>query len=184
MADATTILAGLAEGAPEPGGLVENEIVHRGDSDLPMPIVVSSISSAGYTYIYDTLTGDRSMTNNNMLPTQLKKVRPNGSKVFTLVRPTVNPTIGQIKCILHTESPERQKYQDYGWATCEADHFRSEFHLERHMAAKHRAEWAALKDARDKAEKADDRAFQRAILTERHQPPQYQPTKPAANKEK
>mgnify|MGYP001613740184 CR=1 FL=1 len=153
-------------GAPEPPGLVEREIVHPGDATLP-PIVVSSIQSAGHSYIYDTMTGDRSLTNNNMLATQLKKTRADGSRVFTTAKPDIAVSVGTVKCLLHAASPDRAAHDAFGWATCEADHFRSEFHLERHMAGKHKSEWAAIKDGRDKAEKAEDRAFYRAIIADR-----------------
>mgnify|MGYP001616565769 CR=1 FL=1 len=102
-----------------------------------------------------------------MLPAQLKKLRPNGSRVFTTVRPAFAPQVGTIKCMLHADGPMREEYARYGWAICDADHFMSEFHLERHMAAKHKSEWAAIKDAKDKAERAEDRAFQREILSGR-----------------
>ena len=152
------------ENAPEPAGIAPNDIIHPGSLDMPMPMVVSSVTSAGYTYIYDTRTGDRSLTNRNMLPAQLKKVRADGSHVFTTVKPAIEPVTGTIKCLLHENVADREKYAAMGFATCDKDNLISLFHLERHMQSKHKLEWAAIKDARDKAERAEDRAFQRAIL--------------------
>lgn len=170
MPDTTTdILAALVEAggsdlAPEPMGLVMHEIVHPGNADVPVPIVVSTLVSAGHVYIYDTRTGDRSLANMNMLPAQLKKVRPDGSRVFTIAKPSVAPIVGHIRCLLHELAVDRLKYTALGFATCLKDNLISEFHLERHMARTHRAEWAAIKDSRDKAEKAEDRAFLRQAL--------------------
>ena len=167
--DPTETLANLVSGeiAPEPAGVAPNDIVHPGSIDIPMPMVVSSVTSAGYTYIYDTRTGDRSLTNRNMLPAQLKKTRADGSHVFTTVKPAVEPVTGTIKCLLNENAPDRAKYAAMGFATCEKANLISIFHLERHMLSKHRLEWASIKDARDKAEKAEDRAFQRELLSGR-----------------
>ena len=153
--------------APEPAGLRENDIIHAGSPDVPMPLMVSAIQSAGYAYIYDTRTGDRSLTNKNMLPIQLKKLRPDGSRVFTTVKPDITPVTGNIKCLLHLDSPAHAQYTVMGFPECSKDNLISDFHLERHMAAKHKAEWAAIKSARDKAERVEDREFQRAILAGR-----------------
>ena len=157
----------IGEKAPEPTGLAPNDIVHAGSVDVPMPMVVSSVTSAGYTYIYDTRTGDRSMTNRNMLPAQLKKTRADGSRVFSVVKPAIEPVTGTILCLLHERAPDREQYAKLGFATCPKANLISQFHLERHMKKTHRLEWAAIEDARVKAEKAEDRAFQRDILSGR-----------------
>ena len=167
LVNAAEAIAEAVADAPEPAGLSENDIVHSGSADVPVPIMVSAIQSAGYVYIYDTRTGDRSLTNKNMLPIQLKKLRPDASRVFTTVKPDITPVTGNIKCLLHLDSADHLQYSAMGFPECSKDNLISDFHLERHMAAKHRAEWAAIKSARDKAERAEDRAFQRAILTGR-----------------
>ena len=171
MEASTEVLAALLGpgSAPEPGVMAPKDVIHPGDMDVP-PMVLASLTSAGHTYIYDTRTGQRSLTNNNMLPTQLKKLRPDGSRVFTTIKPNVASVAGTVLCMLHETHPNRSEYMRYGWATCRGDHFMSEFHMERHMASKHKAEWAAIKDAKGKAERAEDRAFQRAILEGRRPP--------------
>ena len=83
------------------------------------------------------------------------------------MKPDIVAVIGQIKCLLHPDGPNRPQYVAMGFAECPKDNLISEFHLERHMASKHRSEWAAIKSDRDKAERAEDRAFQRAILAGR-----------------
>ena len=70
-----------ASPADEPGTLPRDQIIHRGDAELPVPMVASAMESAGYTYIWDTQSFERSITNNNMLPTQLRKRRTDGSLV-------------------------------------------------------------------------------------------------------
>ena len=161
------VMDGLSAYAPEPAGLVEDEVIHAGSAELPVPVVVSSITSAGYVYIYDTKTGDRSLTNKNMLAIQLKKLRADGSRVFTTIKPDITVVNGNIKCLLHKDSPTHLQYAAMGFPECTKDNLISEFHRDRHMASKHRSEWAAIKADRDKAARAEDRAFQRAILTGR-----------------
>ena len=47
--DPTETLTNLIAGeiAPEPAGVAPNDIVHPGSVDIPMPMVVSSVMSAG-----------------------------------------------------------------------------------------------------------------------------------------
>ena len=54
------------EDAPEPGSLGKGTGVHSATSNVPLSMSVSSLESAGYTYIYDRRTGRQSKTNKNM----------------------------------------------------------------------------------------------------------------------
>ena len=75
--------------APEPG-LAEITEVNQG----------SIVESAGYVYIWDTRTADRSVCNRNMLQTTLGKLRKDGSRVFTTIKPDFEARGGQHKCLL------------------------------------------------------------------------------------
>ena len=149
--------------APEPGA-EEDRVIHKGDDNIPMPIVRSSLTSAGYTYIYDTRTGERSVTNNNMLRAQLRKKRPDGSRVFTTIKPSFEPEKGQFKCLLHPKDPNRAHYDYLGLPVCHTAHIPSPFHVRQHMQKRHRVEWQVIEEERKEQERQDDKQFQREVL--------------------
>ena len=148
-----------AERAEEPGDK-PGSVISRGDT----PAVIKSIESAGYAWIWDTRTGEKSKTNMNMLPTQLKKEREDGSKVFTTRDPGIVPFRGKLKCHLHPDDPQRQHYKEMGFGVCKKANLVSEFQREEHMKKKHRAEYATMERERVQKERDEDRAFQRNLL--------------------
>ena len=62
-----------AEDAAEPGDMVSGQIISQNGE---MTMTTSQLQSAGWVYVYDTRTADRSVVNRNMLPQQLQKLRP------------------------------------------------------------------------------------------------------------
>lgn len=155
---------GLAEAAPEPGVLKPNSVVHRGDEELPAPMAMARLESAGYVYIYDTRTGERSLTNRNMLPMQLKKSRPDGAPLFTAKNPGISPKRGKFRCLLHAEHADRPHYDAMGLPTCRKAGILSPYEVQRHMEHRHRVEWGAIEKDRNDREKEEERAFQRGLL--------------------
>lgn len=150
-----------AEAAPEPGSLHHKDVIHAdGDS----AIVASALKSAGYRWIYDTRTGERSLTNVNMLPKQLQKRREDGSPVFTVEKPRVEPPRGTNLCLLHVDHPERARFDVMGLPTCRKGNLMGGYHVKRHMEKRHRQEWLMLEEERLRQEKEDERGFQRAVL--------------------
>lgn len=153
-----------ADKADEPGEIVKDRIVHKGDLEQPAPMVALPVESAGYTWVYDTKTGVHSKVNNNMLPRTLQKKRPDGSYIFTLKRPKVMPKQGIYKCLLHKDDPNRAHYDVMGFAVCPKGNLSSPFHVRRHMKARHKVEWEAIEAERLEAEKKEEREFQRSLL--------------------
>ena len=82
--------------APEPG-LSEITEVNRG----------SSVESAGYVYIWDTQTAKSSVCNRNMLASTLGKLRKDGTRFFTTIKPNFEPRGGSHKCLLHEDDENR-----------------------------------------------------------------------------
>lgn len=153
-----------AQRVPEPGMAV-GDVQHRGTDDLPVTMMASTVTSAGYVPIWNTQTGERSLTNRNMLPSQLKKVRKDGSRVFTIYKPSIEPVRGTYRCMLHAEVENREHYNTMGLATCPKANLTSPFQVERHMRSRHKVEWETLERERTERERNEDRAFQRQILT-------------------
>ena len=153
------------EEAEEPGNLREGQVLHRSNDDMPLGVQVASVASAGHVFIYNTKTGDRSKTNRNMLEDQLRKVFPeDGTRVFTTIKPDFEPPRGTYKCLLHADNEEREHYDQMGLATCTKDDLASEYQVQRHMERRHRMEWATIGEERDRAEKDEERRFQRTLM--------------------
>ena len=131
-----------AQSAPEPGA-EGDKVVHKGDEEQPAPMTISSMKSAGYSYVYNIETGDRSLVNNNMLAAQLKK-KKDGKRVFTTTEPTNIVKRPGLKCYLHPDDPNREHYNEMGLTTCKKSNLINEFQKTRHMQRKHKDEWAAI----------------------------------------
>lgn len=157
--------------APEPSSTLSmRELLHRGDDEYPAPVVAKSLTSAGYVFLYDTRTGDRSLTNRNMLPSQLKKKREDGSRVFTTRPPkaadgkVLQPKVGSHRCFLHPSDPDRALYDSLGLPICLKANLRNDFQAKRHAENRHRGEWRTVEDVRQRTEKEQDRSFQRQMM--------------------
>lgn len=151
-----------AEAAPEPGMTKPGTVLESANEGIPS--IVGSVKGAGYVYIWDTQTGERSQTNRNMLPTQLKKKRPDGSRIFTTVDPHITPHRGTHKCLLHPDNENRAHYDALGLPACHKSNLVSAFQVTRHMQTRHPAEWATIEQERTDREKREEREFQRALI--------------------
>ena len=153
------------EEAEEPGNLREGQVLHRSNDEMPLGVQVASVESAGHVFIYNTKTGDRSKTNRNMLEDQLKKTfSEDGTRVFTTVKPPFEPPRGIYMCLLHADNEERAHYDQMGLATCTKDDLASEYQVQRHMQTRHRMEWATIAEEVSRAEKDEERQFQRTLM--------------------
>ena len=160
-----------AEPAPEPGSFNRRQVIHSPSDTFPIDVQVASLESAGYVYVYDTETGERSVINRNMLETQLSKLRPDGTRFFTTVKPAFEPVKGTLKCLLHKDDPDRGQYDIWGFPTCNKSNLISEFQVNRHVQIRHRMEWQTIYEERERQEKEqdrqdreDERRFQRELL--------------------
>ena len=153
-----------AESAPEPGSFNRRQVIHSQSDVFPIDVQISSLESAGYVYVYDNITGDRSVINRNMLEQQLSKLRPDVTRYFTTVKPTATPKRGELKCLLHKDDPERWQYDEWGFAVCNKSNLVSEFQVNRHVQIRHRMEWQTIYEERQVKEKEEERDFQRQLL--------------------
>ena len=153
-----------AEAAPEPGSFNRSQVIHSSSDAFPIDVQIASLESAGYVYVYDTADGERSVVNRNMLEAQLSKLRPDGTRFFTTVKPAFEPVRGTLKCLLHKDDPERWQYDIWGFAVCNKSNLVSEFQVTRHVQVRHRMEWQTISDDRERKEKEEERNFQRQLL--------------------
>ena len=139
--------------APEPG-LSEITDVNQG----------SIVESAGYVYIWDTQTGKSSVCNRNMLTSTLGKLRKDGTRFFTTIKPNFEPHGGQHKCLLHQSDENRAEYDELGLAVCTKDNLDSPYQVTIHMKARHPQEAATIEDINATAQREEDREFQRVLI--------------------
>ena len=165
-----------AETAQEPGDWKAKQNI-GGTEGISMTAL--ELQSAGYVYVYDNKTGDRSLVNRNMLQQQLLKTREDGTYVFTTQKPEFERYYGELKCLLHPDDPNRELYDRMGLATCTKDNLTASHDLRVHMEKRHRREWATIDGERKEEERLRERDRQDnlaevvKLLAERDSRPQW-----------
>ena len=142
-------------------------VVHKGDETLEAPMVAGKVTSAGYKYLYDTLTHERFDILYYMVAAKLKVRRKDGSLRFTADRPSQKPKRGTFKCLLHADNPMREHYDNLGIARCPVgvngkDNISNQYQVTQHMRKKHPGEWATIEAERLEAERQEGLGAQRA----------------------
>ncbi len=168
----------LAEPAPERGlekPLNARDAIRKVVDELGeagnVNTAVTVAQSAGYVIVFGTLDHEPSIIHRNQLATQLKKplLDENGDSIggraFTTIRPKEGPLRGTIKCLLHKEGPNRERYTAMGLTTCKKSNLRSQYDLEAHMRIGHPREWANINQEVSAAAIKKRVNFEEAILT-------------------
>jgi hypothetical protein len=157
-----------ADVVEEPGTMHKGDVISEADDELPS-MTAMELKSAGWVYIYDRVTRERSLCNRNMLPAVLKLKR-DGKQIFTTEK-LPPPWRGNFKCFLHPDDPNRAVYDQMGLPVCKKSNMPSMYQVEQHMKFYHKAEWAAIEARRmaaereqDRQERAADRELQRQLL--------------------
>ena len=99
-----------------------------------------------------------------MLQTTLGKLRKDGSRVFTTIKPDFEPRGGQHKCLLHETDENREEYDALGLPICTKDNLDSPYQVTRHMETRHPQEAATIADINATAAREEDREFQRILI--------------------
>lgn len=153
-----------AEIAEETPLEIEKEEIEAAKSLGVESMEVGEVLSSGQVYIYDTRTGDRSICNRNNLAHNLSKKRPDGSLVFTTVKPKIKPVQGTHLCMLHPMAPGRHKYDELGLPICLKDNLRNPYQVRRHMQKRHKVEWAAIQEEEQREERERRRKLDEALI--------------------
>ena len=152
-----------AEAAVEPGDMTMGQVISQSED---MTMTTHELQSAGWVYVYDTITADRSVVNRNMLPQQLQKQRLDGSYFFSTRKPEgVAPMVGELNCLLHADDPDREKYNRMGLVTCTKIGFRNELNRDQHLRGRHPRAYATLENERVREDREAERQ-ERLALTE------------------
>ena len=151
-----------AEVAEEPGDLKQGSTVASTSNGMTM--TAAELQSAGYVYVYDTKTGDRSTINRNMLPGVLQKRRDDGSYFFSTKIPDIEIHQGTIKCVLHPDDENRKKYDSFGFITCKKSNFRTILDRDTHLRNRHKRAYETLRNEEAREQKEIER-LERQMLT-------------------
>lgn len=119
--------------------------------------------------IYEAKTGEKRLIPRINLLMALKK-RFNdpsdtewfGKRVFSQA-PGKPFVLGTHKCLLHPDQPERALYDAWGLPVCLSAHLASPEEVRRHMAKKHKSEYAQIKGEQERAEREEDRKRQQEM---------------------
>ena len=141
----------------------ESQLVIETDKELGVEMSPTQLKSAGYVYIYDTITHERSLCNRNVLLHNLQKKRPDGSVVYTTVKPKVGPKRGHHKCMLHPDE-RKELYDVWGLATCLKSNLTSPYQVKRHMTKRHKDEYASIKEEDERVEKEKERKLREVLI--------------------
>lgn len=148
-----------------PSSLKDNPVIHKGDNEFGAPIVVSSMTDAGYVMIWDTRTYEEFPCLYYMLKQKLQEKRTDGSYRFTAREPSKKPWRGKIKCMLHPDNINRAHYDELGFRVCNKSNITNDFQLKSHMRLKHPQEWKAIQEEIAEKERKENMEYQRAILS-------------------
>lgn len=146
---------------------VEEKQITVEPSNEGLDMQALKMKSMGWSYIYETKTGDRSITLNSMLEANLKKRNSDGTPRFTTRKPLNPPhpiVRGTFKCRLHKDDPERKRWDEMGFPECPKDDLASRYQVIRHMEKRHRSEWATIQYEAAETKRQEDRDFQGAMV--------------------
>ena len=146
------------------GDFEANPVIHRGDSDVPAPMVVNKITNAGYVFVWDSRTYRKAPVLYYMLPQVLRQRREDGSYRWTITDPGKEPKHGTFKCLLHRDEPNRKHYDELGFRTCKKENITNPHQVTLHMKSKHKAEWAGIEEERKERERQEDRKLQQMMV--------------------
>ena len=150
-----------AEEAAEPGDTKAGAVIN---TTQDMTMTAAELQSAGYVYVYDTVNGKSSIVNRNMLPQILQKTRPDGTYVFSTRKPEgIEPVVGTMKCYMHPDDPDREKYTSMGVIVCKKDDFLNELDRLNHLKNRHPRAYATLELERTRLEREEDRLERMAL---------------------
>ena len=115
------------------GDFEANPIIHRGDSDVPAPMVVNKVTNAGYVFVWDSRTFKKAPVLYYMLPQVLRQRREDGSYRWQVVDPGKKPKQGTFKCMLHAEGENRPHYDELGFRVCRKENMTNLHQVSLHM---------------------------------------------------
>ena len=160
------------------------------DSDQPSAVDMGggmsgtlTVETPGRVKVWDIETGEVSyvLSSPDYLRMQLQKVNPEtGKRIFTTIKPAIEPFRGSELCPLHMDAPESVEYRRLGFPVCKKSNLRNPGEAERHMRLKHKDSFLMLESLRTRQIEEEERAVRHATIAAftRPQEPVAAPKKP------
>lgn len=173
--DLSTLLQEVeSQEAAEPGAfqealvnlpIAEREILETVDQPVPFGMTAVELKSAGWSIVYHRKDRDARIVNNNMRKQVLDTRDAQKGLVFQANKPTQSPFRGALLCRLHVEDEKRTSWDELGLPVCKKSNMRTPLDVRMHMQHKHKIEWQAIEEIRQRVERDEDRALQQRILS-------------------
>ena len=127
------------------------------------------VEHPGRVFVYDIRNGERSevLAHPDYLRQQLLKTdrEPSspffGRRIFTTVKPAIEPFRGISLCPLHKDHPDSANYRKLGLRTCPKANLLNEREAQSHMELKHKREWGTIEAERQRQIEAEERELRR-----------------------
>lgn len=127
------------------------------------------VEHPGRVFVYDIRTGERSevLAHPDYLRAQLLKtdrdpLSPHfGKRIFTTVKPTIEPFRGAALCPLHKDHRDSPRYRALGLRTCPKASLLNEREAQSHMELKHKREWGTIEAERKRMIEDEERELRR-----------------------
>lgn len=171
-AEDVTLLQQLLELEGTTGPQVEDRVVHKGDAELPVPIVMMKDEKKDYITLRRVSDGKLVPLHKNWLPSYLKQRLGDGRKAWIPPSAPYTPLIapGTEKCPFHPKHPDYiAKYKAMGILPCGAKaqqppkaNFTSKEMAIVHAEKKHARDWARALEAEKRVREQEEREERRA----------------------
>lgn len=152
-----------AQNAPDPSVKGEDVDLEGGVSGK------MEVEHPGRVFVWDIRDGERSevLAHPDYLRAQLQKTDNDanspyyGKRIFTTVKPTIEPFRGISLCPLHKNHPDAKGYHALGLRACRKSNLVNENEAMRHMQLKHKREWETIEAERQRKIEEEERQLRR-----------------------
>ena len=157
-----------------PGSVDVDKLPTFDGQEFNRPLQAFESTPDAYIPVWSHIDGGKSIVLVSMLSTQLKKKIPQaddilpekwGKPAFSL-QPTFEPVRDSLLCMLHVDHPMREELDGMGLkgAICRKANIPTDKDVMKHFERRHKDSWEVYHAAVDKAEREEDRVFQREML--------------------
>lgn len=157
-----------------PGSVDVDKLPTFDGAEFNKPLTAFESTPDAYIPVWSQIDGGKSIVLVSMLTTQLKKKVPQdthikpelwGKPAFSL-QPTFKPVRDEMLCMLHPDHPMREELDEMGLRgiTCSKWNIPTEKDVMKHFERRHTDSFDTYTAAIGKAERDEDRAFQREML--------------------
>lgn len=148
-------------------GVVADGALESGSNLVGSMQMASDPASRDKVTLYSTIDGLPSQVLVNMLGRKLTQKLPDGRPAWSRTQ-TMPYKPGEMKCLLHAEHPRRSELDSIGLLgkTCTKSNITSVFEVRQHMLHRHTQEWNVMEEARQAAEREEERQFRLAMIAQ------------------